>query len=55
MAGFVHPNTQDTISGTIDSENDTNEETIIDDITTALKDLDTLLAHIHIDGQSLSA
>ncbi|CAF4368920.1 unnamed protein product, partial [Rotaria socialis] len=24
-------------------------------ITTALKDLDTLLAHIHIDGQSLSA
>ncbi|CAF4683431.1 unnamed protein product, partial [Rotaria socialis] len=55
MAGFVHPNTQDTISGTIDNENDTNEETIIDDITTALKDLDTLLAHIHIDGQSLSA
>ncbi|CAF3500964.1 unnamed protein product [Rotaria sp. Silwood1] len=55
MAGFAHPNTQDTISGTIDNENDTNEETIIDDITTALKDLDTLLAHIHIDGQSLSA
>ncbi|CAF3357329.1 unnamed protein product [Rotaria socialis] len=55
MAGFVHPNTQDTISGTVDNENDTNEETIIDDITTALKDLDTLLAHIHIDGQSLSA
>jgi hypothetical protein len=55
IAGFVHSKTQDTTSTTINNNKDSNEEIVTDDISTALKNLDTLLTHIHIVGQSLSA
>ncbi|CAF2766906.1 unnamed protein product [Rotaria sp. Silwood2] len=55
VAGFVDSNAQYTTSTTFDNGSDSDEEIITDDITTALKDLDKLLTHIHIDGQSLSA
>lgn len=55
VAGFVDSNAQDTTSATFDNDNDSDEEFITDDITTALKDLDTLLTHIHIDGQRNSS
>lgn len=59
MAGFVCSKDQGVSSGAIDNDNDndnnSNEETITDDISTALKKLDTLLTHLQIGGQSLSA
>ncbi|CAF1419046.1 unnamed protein product [Adineta steineri] len=56
-AGFVHPNTQhDTNITTNDiNDNDLNNETIADDISTALQNLDTLLTHSNNGKHRLTA
>ena len=54
-AGFVSSKVQDTNTSMIDNDNGSDEEVATDDISTALQSLDTLLTHINIGGQSLSA
>ena len=53
-AGFIYPTTEE-ITSTTTNSNDLDEENTGDDISIALKDLDTLLALVNIGGQSLSA
>jgi hypothetical protein len=57
MASFVYPNTQGETSTTMDDNNDYDfdDEIATDDVSTALQNLDTLLAHINIGGHSLTA
>ena len=55
MAGFVSSKIDDTNNTTTNNNIDSDEEITTDDITTALKNLDILLSHINIGGQSFSA
>jgi hypothetical protein len=56
-AGFFYPNTQGDTSITMNnnSDNDLDDEIITDDVSTALRNLDALLAQINIGGHSLTA
>ncbi|CAF2404183.1 unnamed protein product [Rotaria sp. Silwood2] len=56
-AGFVYPNTQGETSTTMNNngDNDFDDEITTDDVSTALQNLDTLLAHINIGGHCLTA
>jgi predicted RNA-binding protein Jag len=55
MAGFACSNTQGTANNSMNSDNDSDGETTTHDISAALQNLDTLLAHINIGEQNLSA
>lgn len=52
--GFIYSKNQDVNDITSD-DNDLNQEIINDDISTALKNLDSLLSHLHVGEQRLSA
>lgn len=54
-AGFIYPNNQVPTKDVINSDDDCNNPILIDDMSTSLRVLDTLLGHIHIGGKSLSA
>ena len=55
MAGFFSSEIDDTNSTTINNNIDSDKEIITEDITIALNNLDALLFHMNIGGQSLSA
>ena len=54
-AGFNFPLNQETAKTSVGVDNGTNEETSVDDVSSALQTLNTLLSHVSIGGQSLSA
>ena len=54
-AGFACSNFQNVANTTINSDYDSDEEIPTNDISTALQNLDILLALLNIGGQSLSA
>ena len=53
--GFKPSLNQETTKTSVDSDNETDEETNADDVSSALQTLDMLLAHVSIGGGSLSA
>ena len=53
--GFKPSLNQETTKTLVDSDNETDEETNADDVSSALQTLDMLLAHVSIGGRSLSA
>ena len=54
-AAFIHPDAEETSIDTTNSIDDFDEENTSDDISLALKNLDALLAHVNIGGQSICA
>ena len=54
-AGFACSRIKNVSNTTINSDSDSDEEILTNDISTALQNLDLLLVHVNIGGQSLSA
>ena len=54
-AGFVSSTIKNVANTTINSDAYSDEEILTNDISTGLKNLDLILVHLNISGQSLSA